>query len=320
MLESLDKLVRILMTAAYPVGGKDVVTLHVLHFLNSFESFKPLTEDRKFPEWLTMYNFLCLLNLPDAIAELGPLRFNYEGSTEGEGFIPMVKPLLSQGMRKNWQKNLAHRFFRKRAMKLVIRDAHLFIGNTDDAGGGTGTPYQKKMFHKYKRWEQVQGHFSKGLPISLVVLRDGFLGAVVDDRESWLLVPVRLMDWVGCNVGLEYFRVMLFERGLNGTITRNVVNIGRVADVIGFVMMLPWLKEEKYVDSDTVSWTIVGAEYERLSRGGSLQTVYNLPINLQNQDNGSVPIDNAPAGTPDGVTDYANEGDELYDLFQIASV
>ena len=190
----------------------------------------------------------------------------------------------------------------------------------DDAGGGTGTPYQKKMFHKYKRWEQVQGHFSKGLPISLVVLRDGFLGAVVDDRESWLLVPVRLMDWVGCNVGLEYFRVMLFERGLNGTITRNVVNIGRVADVIGFVMMLPWLKEEKYVDSDTVSWTIVGAEYERLSRGGSLQTVYNLPINLQNQDNGSVPIDDAPAGTPDGGTNYGNEGDELYDLFQIASV
>jgi hypothetical protein len=112
MLESLDRLIRVLMSHAFPVGGKDVVTLHVVDFLNSFDSFKPLNEDRKFPEWLTMYNFLCLLNLPEAIERLGPLRFNYEGSTEGEGFIPMVKPLLSQGMRKNWQKNLAHRFFK----------------------------------------------------------------------------------------------------------------------------------------------------------------------------------------------------------------
>ena len=97
-------MVRILMANAYPVGGKDVILLHVLDFLNKFSAFKPIHEERKFPEWLTCYNFLCLLNLPEAIDQLGPLRFNYEGSSEGEGFIPMVKPLLSQGLRKN----LAH--------------------------------------------------------------------------------------------------------------------------------------------------------------------------------------------------------------------
>jgi hypothetical protein len=258
--------------------------LHVLHFLNQFDNFRPMNDERKFPEWLTKYNFLCLLNLPDSIEQLGPLRFNYEGSSEGEGFIPMVKPLLSQGMRKNWQKNLAHRFFRKRSMKLVIRDAHLFISNNNAEGLETeNEPYSKKMIHRYKRWEQIHSHFRKGIPISLIVLRQGFVGAVVQDRDSWLIVPIRLTDWVGQNCGLDYFRVSIFERDASGNIIRQAVNFGREADVAGYALMLPWLREQKYVETEDLSWTIVGAEYERLAHDGSLMSTYNIPINLREQ-------------------------------------
>ena len=42
MFISLDRLIRVLMAGAYPVGGKDVITLHILDFLNSFELFRPL--------------------------------------------------------------------------------------------------------------------------------------------------------------------------------------------------------------------------------------------------------------------------------------
>jgi hypothetical protein len=280
MLFSLDRLVRVLMANAFPVGGKDVITLHILDFLNAFDTFKPFRDDRKFPEWLTMYNFLCLLNLPAAIDLFGPLRFNYEGSTEGEGFIPMVKPLLSQGMRKNWQKNLAHRFFRIRAMKLVIRDAHVFIGGSENEANGQ-VPYKKKLFQKYKRWEQVENNFRKGVPISLVVLHDGFVGAVVEDRDSWLLVPVSILQHAGVNSGLHYFKVELFERDSVGNVSRNIINIGRQASFLTFVLLLPWLKERRYTSNEEHSWTMIGHEYERLSPDGNLQTVYSLPIHLQ---------------------------------------
>jgi hypothetical protein len=278
MLGCLDRLIRVLMSHAFPVGGKDVVTLHVIDFLNAFDSFKPLNEDRKFPEWLTMYNFLCLLNLPEAIERLGPLRFNYEGSTEGEGFIPMVKPLLSQGMRKNWQKNLAHRFFKNRSMKMVVRDAQEFIGQP---GHDFESGYKKKMFQKYKRWEQVLEHFTKGLPISLVVLRNGFLGAVVNDRELWKIVPFCLMDFTSEYAGLNYFRVQLFERDAQGRVIRNIINYGRHAAILHYVLLLPLLGEFKYTESnEDMTWTMVGSEYERLGSDGTLQSVYDLPINL----------------------------------------
>jgi hypothetical protein len=34
-----------------------------------------------------------------------------------------------------------------------------------------------------------------------------------------------------------------------------------------------------------ITWTVVGAEYERLSQQGNIQTVYNLPINLMIPNN-----------------------------------
>jgi hypothetical protein len=281
MLISLDRLVRLLMTSSTPVGGRDVVMLHVLEFLNSFDSFKPLHEDRKFPEWMTMYNFLCLLNLPDSVELLGPLRFNYEGSSEGEGFIPMVKPLLSQGMRKNWQKNLAHRFFRKRAMKMVLRDARVFIGQDTLNEAEYESSYKKKMFHKYNRWEQVQRIVAQGMPISLVVLRDGVFGAIIDDSDSWKIVPFRLVQFVKVHSGLNYFCIDLFEKNYAGVITRHVINLGRQAEFLHFVLLLPLLTEIKYVEQDDAHWTIVGAEYERVAEDGTIHGVYSLPINLQ---------------------------------------
>ena len=325
MLICLDRMVRVLMDNAYPVGGKEVITLHILDFLNSFAKFKPITEDRNFPEWLTCFNYLCLLNLPDAIEQLGPLRFNYEGSTEGEGFIPMVKPLLSQGMRKNWQKNLAHRFFRSRAMKFVVRDARVFIGSQNEANlsdSSFESSYRKKNFHRYRNWEQVQTNFSKGMPISLVLLRSGFLGAVLEDRDSWLLVPVIIGDFRETQAGLHYFNFSLFERNENGIITRNVINFGKEADFLNFVLLLPLLKSEKYIPTPNISWTMVGSEYERLGPDGTLQTVYNLPINLRNQETNIMSIEMVSNVIEEhtGAREMNDEFDELYEQYGIAQI
>ena len=297
---SLDRLVRILMAPAYPVGssyttpaypvGSSYTTLvHVIDFLNRFETFKPVRAGRESPEWVTMYNFLCLLNLPEAIEKLGPLRFNYEGNSEGEGFIPMVKPLLSQGMRKNWQKNLAHRFFRIRAMKLVTRDARLFMGNDIASNLEGSSRYRKKMYHKYRSWEQVHSDFLEGKPLSLVVLRNGILGAVIKDRDNFVLVPVRLLERNCFHFGCNYFNVELFERSTLGAITRHTLNLGKTAGFGAFVLLLPKLGPTYYVQSAGVSWTMVGSEYERLSEDESLHGVFQLPIPIHNSNQYNIP-------------------------------
>ena len=68
------------------------------------------------PVWLTSYNFMCLLNLPQVAAQLGPIRNLWEGNFCGEGYIRMVKPEMVGGFRKNWQVNLLNRLMLNRGM------------------------------------------------------------------------------------------------------------------------------------------------------------------------------------------------------------
>jgi hypothetical protein len=283
MFLALDRLTRVLMAGVFPVGGKDVITLHVLDFLNSFAVFKPISDERKIPQWLSMYNFPCLLNLAEAVDLLGPLRFNYEGSSGEEGFIPMVKPLLSQGLRSNWQKNLGHRFFRVRAMKLVLRDAKVFVSLDGNTQPEEQVQFKKKMFHPYSSWQEVENKFNLGHAMSLVVLRDGLVGAVVADRASWLVVPVTLHHHSSTVCGLHYFHTKLFERDPLGTITGPFLNIGPEAPFVAFVLLIPRLEENNYQEGRECVWTMVGSEYERLSPAGVLQTAYDLPITLQTE-------------------------------------
>ena len=54
-------------------------------FLSKFDS---LTQQMhpKIPPVLSSYNFICLMNLPDAMEKFGPLRAIWEGGPRGEGF------------------------------------------------------------------------------------------------------------------------------------------------------------------------------------------------------------------------------------------
>ena len=160
------------------------------------------------------------------------------------------------------------------------------------------------------------------MPISLVLLRSGFLGAVLEDRDSWLLVPVIIGDFRETQAGLHYFNFSLFERNENGIITRNVINFGKEADFLNFVLLLPLLKSEKYIPTPNISWTMVGSEYERLGPDGTLQTVYNLPINLRNQETNIMSIEMVSNVIEEhtGAREMNDEFDELYEQYGIAQI
>ena len=73
-------------------------------FLSSFSRVCMILQKKgSKPEWLTSSNYLCLLNLPDAIHKFRPLCNFWEGCTQGERFIQKLKPELSSGLCGKWQ-------------------------------------------------------------------------------------------------------------------------------------------------------------------------------------------------------------------------
>ena len=82
-------------------------------FLISYDMVDKGLSDKEIPSFMSQYNFLCLLNIPETMRQYGSMRNMWEGGIVGEGFLRGMKKELKQGMIGNWQvwtlKNLLER-------------------------------------------------------------------------------------------------------------------------------------------------------------------------------------------------------------------
>lgn len=69
--------------------------------------------------WLSSYNFVCLLNLPEQINKLGPIRNRWEGGARGEGFLRTVKPMTPGTTRLHWQRHLLTNLIKHKSNVLI---------------------------------------------------------------------------------------------------------------------------------------------------------------------------------------------------------
>ena len=79
------------------------------------------------PFWLTKYNYLSLLNLPETMYKFGPLINLWEGSNQGEGFLRYAKPMIINIHSKNWQVNAINKLQAKKALDSVVEHHCLYF-------------------------------------------------------------------------------------------------------------------------------------------------------------------------------------------------
>ena len=104
MINSLNVMISLVLSKHTKYIDLSYLECAIRHFLICYDrvdsAMKPKTEK---PSWMTQYNFLCLLNLPDTMAKFGCLRNIWEGGVEGEGFLRKYKKELKHGLRPQWQ-------------------------------------------------------------------------------------------------------------------------------------------------------------------------------------------------------------------------
>ena len=119
VISALNAMVSRLMRTTITPEHVDDVERHIKIFLSSFETFDAgMRAETEKPTWISSYNFVCLLNLPDVMREFGPLRNLWEGGGQGEKFLRLVKPQW-HGYRKNWQVNMMDNLLRQIAMRRI---------------------------------------------------------------------------------------------------------------------------------------------------------------------------------------------------------
>jgi hypothetical protein len=78
-------------------------------------------EEESKPAWLASYNFVCLLNIPEQIRLLGPIRNRWEGGARGEGYLRRVKSAVYGTSRKHWDRNLLTNLMQQNTISLITR-------------------------------------------------------------------------------------------------------------------------------------------------------------------------------------------------------
>jgi len=205
-------------------------------FLNAFDVFDsnvPRKKSKKNkdtpPTWITSYNFVCLLNLPDVMRTFGPLPNLWEGGGQGEKILSRVKP-LHNGYRKGWQEHLLRNVLDNMALDRILSPTDQFKegehNNDYDSSQGAalsslleskvGVNDLKADYKRYQTLREVQLAFSRGKPVSVVefvdqrdiffaVLSDGTLvsilvnGAIASEDISGLKYYPMTMA-AGCNI------------------------------------------------------------------------------------------------------------------------
>ena len=151
-----------------------------------------LEEENK-PAWLSSYNFICLLNLPDQIAKLGPVRNRYEGGVRGEGYLRRVKSLVNGTGRKRWQENLVTNLLQQNSISLLSAGPQLVLEDMDDDSSLSSSESDRGVKHEieltsfkvYKSLAEVMGVMVNGkLPLSVVLSRKGGVFAIFYDGRA----------------------------------------------------------------------------------------------------------------------------------------
>ena len=70
-----------------------------------------LNADEKNPSWISSYNFVCLLNIPNTVRQFGPVNHYWEGGGLGEKFIQVAKKNF-HNFCGNWKCNLNNKIVR----------------------------------------------------------------------------------------------------------------------------------------------------------------------------------------------------------------
>lgn len=133
------------------------------------------------PIWVSQYNNQCLLNIPDQIELLGPVRNRYEGGIAGEGGLRKVKPIIRAG-RQNWQLNAMSRMYRERTMKLMqmndIVGEDISVTSSSISDENTQV-HETDSFHCYQNYSHLLEQFTNHHPLSVIITVDPTIGNVI---------------------------------------------------------------------------------------------------------------------------------------------
>ena len=129
------------------------------------------------PFWLSHFNFMSLLNLPDVLREFGSLRNYFEGKYLGERFVQEVKNARRQCGARNVPECVLRKLHEGKALETVVANQSTSLKSYQMAE--TGDPKKKQLTGNvriYRTVNEAMLSFYSKKPISVLQTTSGDFG------------------------------------------------------------------------------------------------------------------------------------------------
>jgi hypothetical protein len=166
----------------------------IRYFLLCFDKVDGRKED-KVASWVTQYNLLCLLSVPNIVREYGNMRNVWEGGIDGESYLKKTKKEFTGGMVNEWQTWVITNLLQKNLL-------HDWMATEDKKLSVTVRKYCKI----YKNTKIVKNEIEKKNPLSGIVVSSKIY-IVHYEKDEIMGLEIKLLDGVINNYRLLYFHI-----------------------------------------------------------------------------------------------------------------
>ena len=224
---------------------------------------------RKKPYWLSHYNFMSLLNLPEAMKMYGPLTNLWEGANQGEGYLRYAKPKIIDIHSKNWQLNAHVNLLNLNSLNLVVdcymtKKASKMARNNYSEYINMMNDKKKKMYFAYKSVNELFSSYRRNMPISCIRYRDNVYYAIIQNDYKKKIAGVRIdMDGIS-NIITS---LSMVYHGIKIDLDTTDVNLISIEEenISKFILLLPELCSTGYIKSlQNNSYYIIDSEWNEL--------------------------------------------------------
>lgn len=225
---------------------------------------KQKSTSRRVPPWISKYNFVCLLNIPDVMKKFGPIRNYWEGGIFGEKILQVAKGTW-YGFTTNWARNMLRNMIDTFSLKRTVHSLNPANPSNDDGvkvsvndiENESVTSYDRASYHVYRSTEHVIAEFNSGVPMSVVILRDD-IGIIVK-KNLFMSVYIHVDDFE-TRISHTYFTCSLWNC--------RELDISK-ADILAYGLMLPLYEDSSHNgDLNLDKWTVVTSEWKDIFSDG----------------------------------------------------
>jgi hypothetical protein len=190
LVTTLNQMVSMILSLETDYDEIGYIEIIIRKFLIDFDKVDAGMGKKEQPSWLTQYNFLCLLNIPNVMRKYGYIRNIWEGNIEGEGFLRKYKKELRNGLKPMWQiysvRNLLQR--------------GVFIKENID----TFKPWKERLLFECRIYQSQT-------VVKNMVLSNKPLSCVIDDKHKQLYILFRekkIIYGIKINVNWNIFNLL----------------------------------------------------------------------------------------------------------------